>query len=144
MFGEKQINMLIEQPIHPHQKWRRVVNRARVLLSVVFGAVCVLTVLRIRCVSRETGMTFEDQVSTILARVPLIGMLRCWVCCMMLTLICIVDGHDDFAIWIRAFYHNHIYAENFTGGAELYGQVDIPRLKQGQLRGQFWSVYVEW
>ncbi|OTA92438.1 hypothetical protein M434DRAFT_387238 [Hypoxylon sp. CO27-5] len=55
----------------------------------------------------------------------------------------LIDGHNDFAIWIRAFYHNHIYAKNFTSSKELYGQVDFPRLKQGRLRGQFWSVYVE-
>lgn len=56
----------------------------------------------------------------------------------------IVDGHNDFPIWIRAFYGNHIYQQNFTQEPELYGQVDFPRLRQGHLRGQFWSVYVEW
>lgn len=54
------------------------------------------------------------------------------------------DGHNDFPIWIRAFYQNHIYQRNFTQEPELYGQVDFPRLRQGRLRGQFWSVYVEW
>ncbi|RWA06390.1 hypothetical protein EKO27_g8721 [Xylaria grammica] len=53
------------------------------------------------------------------------------------------DGHNDFPIWIRAFYQNHIYQNNFTGKVELYGQVDFPRLRQGRSRGQFWSVYVE-
>ncbi|KAH8887195.1 hypothetical protein GQ53DRAFT_844413 [Thozetella sp. PMI_491] len=55
----------------------------------------------------------------------------------------LVDGHNDFPIWIRAFYQNHIYQRNFTEAPELYGQVDFPRLRQGRLRGQFWSVYVE-
>lgn len=54
------------------------------------------------------------------------------------------DGHNDFPIWIRAFYHNHIYAKNFTDTIELSGQVDFRRLRKGRLRGQFWSVYVEW
>lgn len=54
------------------------------------------------------------------------------------------DGHNDFPIWIRAFYGNHIYQKNFTQEPELYGQVDFPRLGKGRLRGQFWSVYVEW
>lgn len=54
-----------------------------------------------------------------------------------------IDGHNDFPIWIRAFYGNHIYQKNFTQEPELYGQVDFPRLRQGHLRGQFWSVYVE-
>lgn len=53
----------------------------------------------------------------------------------------LIDSHNDFAIWIRAFYHNHIYAPNFT--SPLYGQVDFPRLKEGRLSAQFWSVYVE-
>ncbi|GIC87498.1 uncharacterized protein Aud_003882 [Aspergillus udagawae] len=52
-------------------------------------------------------------------------------------------GHNDFPIWIRAFYQNHIYQENFTYDGPLVGQVDFPRLAQGRLRGQFWSVYVE-
>ncbi|KAK8092452.1 uncharacterized protein PG998_014937 [Apiospora kogelbergensis] len=69
--------------------------------------------------------SIEDGVQAVLSGAPLI------------------DGHNDFGIWIRAFYHNHIYAENFTGNGQLYGQVDFPRLKQGQLRGQFWSVYTE-
>ncbi|KAL5364132.1 renal dipeptidase family [Aspergillus floccosus] len=53
------------------------------------------------------------------------------------------DGHNDFPIWIRAFYQNHIYQSNFSSDIPLYGQVDFPRLQQGGLRGQFWSVYVE-
>ncbi|KAI1457507.1 membrane dipeptidase-domain-containing protein [Annulohypoxylon moriforme] len=55
----------------------------------------------------------------------------------------LIDGHNDFPIWIRAFYQNHIYQQNFTQESELFGQVDFPRLRQGRLRGQFWSVYVE-
>ncbi|KAJ5381454.1 uncharacterized protein N7496_003882 [Penicillium cataractarum] len=54
----------------------------------------------------------------------------------------LIDGHNDFPIWIRAFYQNHIYQENFTHDP-LFGQVDFSRLEQGRLRGQFWSVYVE-
>ncbi|KAI1421987.1 membrane dipeptidase-domain-containing protein [Xylaria sp. FL1777] len=55
----------------------------------------------------------------------------------------LIDGHNDFAIWIRAFYQNRIYQSNFTGEQELFGQVDFHRLRQGRSRGQFWSVYVE-
>ncbi|KAI0526155.1 renal dipeptidase [Xylaria bambusicola] len=55
----------------------------------------------------------------------------------------IIDGHVDFPIWIRAFYQNHIYQQNFTREGPLYGQVDFPRLEAGHLRGAFWSVYVE-
>ncbi|KAF2259668.1 renal dipeptidase [Lojkania enalia] len=53
------------------------------------------------------------------------------------------DGHNDFPIWIRAFYQNHIYQQNFTQESELFGQVDFPRLREGRIGGQFWSVYVE-
>ncbi|KAI1934188.1 hypothetical protein LOZ58_005274 [Ophidiomyces ophidiicola] len=55
----------------------------------------------------------------------------------------LTDGHNDFPIWIRAFYQNHLYQRNFTGDVPLFGQVDFPRLTEGGLRGQFWSVYVE-
>ncbi|KAH6657433.1 membrane dipeptidase-domain-containing protein [Truncatella angustata] len=55
----------------------------------------------------------------------------------------LIDGHNDFPIWIRAFYRNHIYQKNFSQEAGLFGQVDFPRLKEGGVRGQFWSVYVE-
>jgi len=54
------------------------------------------------------------------------------------------DGHNDFPIWIRAFYQNHIYQQNFSDGQNLFGQVDFRRLREGKIRGQFWSVYVEW
>ncbi|KAI1653944.1 membrane dipeptidase-domain-containing protein [Daldinia decipiens] len=55
----------------------------------------------------------------------------------------LIDGHNDFPIWIRAFYNNHIYQQNFSQSGKLYGQVDFPRLRTGNLRGEFWSVYVE-
>ncbi|OJJ45955.1 hypothetical protein ASPZODRAFT_152900 [Penicilliopsis zonata CBS 506.65] len=51
-------------------------------------------------------------------------------------------GHNDFPIWIRAFWGNHIYQGNFSADQELYGQVDFVRLQQGGVTGQFWSVYV--
>ncbi|KAF2106361.1 renal dipeptidase family [Lophiotrema nucula] len=55
----------------------------------------------------------------------------------------IIDGHNDFPIWIRAYYHNHIYGSNFSANQELFGQVDFPRLRQGHVGAQFWSVYVD-
>lgn len=56
-----------------------------------------------------------------------------------------LDGHDDFAIFIRSAFGNHIYQENFTepfenGGLPMH--VDLPRLRQGLNGGAFWSVYV--
>ncbi|KAG6988937.1 hypothetical protein G7Y79_00067g095520 [Physcia stellaris] len=50
------------------------------------------------------------------------------------------NGHNDFAIWIRVFYQNRIH--NLTTSSPMTGQVDFPRLRQGKLRGQFWSVYM--
>lgn len=56
-----------------------------------------------------------------------------------------IDGHDDFPIFIREFYHNHIYDSNFTESfihGNLSGHVDLPRLKKGYVGGTFWSVFV--
>ncbi|PGH27142.1 hypothetical protein AJ80_01098 [Polytolypa hystricis UAMH7299] len=54
----------------------------------------------------------------------------------------LIDGHNDFPIFIRAFYKNDIYQKNFTDETPLPGQVDFPRLREGRVRGNFWSVYV--
>ncbi|PGG96583.1 hypothetical protein AJ79_09532 [Helicocarpus griseus UAMH5409] len=55
----------------------------------------------------------------------------------------LIDGHNDFPIFIRAFYKNDIYQKNFSDEIELPGQVDFPRLRAGGIRGQFWSAFVE-
>ncbi|KAL2157550.1 hypothetical protein VTH06DRAFT_5927 [Thermothelomyces fergusii] len=56
----------------------------------------------------------------------------------------LIDGHNDLAIWIRAYYNNHIYNESFSkpfaeGG--LGGHVDIPRLRESLSGGAFWSAF---
>ena len=54
------------------------------------------------------------------------------------------DGHNDLAILIRFLYQNHIYDRNFTQkfeGGGMYGQVDLPRLKEGKVGGAFWSAF---
>jgi hypothetical protein len=56
----------------------------------------------------------------------------------------LIDGHDDFPIALRFLYQNHIYGSNFSNETTLQGQVDFPRLRQGRLGAQFWSVYVPW
>lgn len=71
-------------------------------------------------------MSIEDRVRNILSETPLI------------------DGHNDLAILIRGLYGNHIYGKNFTepftkGGMAYH--TDLPRLKQGQNGGAFWSVF---
>ena len=57
-----------------------------------------------------------------------------------------LDGHIDLPYIIRLLYGNHIENANFTdlfqnGG--LLGHVDLPRLRQGQSGGAFWSVYAD-
>ncbi|OTB05810.1 hypothetical protein M426DRAFT_125303 [Hypoxylon sp. CI-4A] len=56
----------------------------------------------------------------------------------------LIDGHNDFALVIRAAYNNHIYDDKFKkpfeeGGLEMH--VDLQRLREGQNGGAFWSVY---
>lgn len=56
----------------------------------------------------------------------------------------LIDGHDDLAWRIRYLYQNQIYQEAFTSSFErdgMAGQVDLPRLKSGQVGGSFWSAY---
>lgn len=55
----------------------------------------------------------------------------------------LIDGHNDFPIFIRAFYYNHIYGSNFSDAIDLVGQVDFPKLERSRLGAQFWSAYVE-
>ncbi|KAJ8069771.1 hypothetical protein OCU04_000188 [Sclerotinia nivalis] len=50
-----------------------------------------------------------------------------------------LDGHDDFAIWLRVFHGNHI---DFNASSDLDGMVDFPRIRYGRLGAQFWSIYV--
>lgn len=72
-------------------------------------------------------LTIEERVHHILSTTPLI------------------DGHNDFPIFIRYAYNNHIYADDFRQGFETDGlpqHVDLPRLRAGMNGGAFWSVYV--
>ncbi|GIK05746.1 hypothetical protein Aspvir_009859 [Aspergillus viridinutans] len=73
-------------------------------------------------------LTIEQRVDKILSDTPLI------------------DGHDDLPIFIRAFFNNKIYADNFTvpfTQGNLKGHVDLPRLSKGKVGGTFWSVFVQ-
>ena len=57
----------------------------------------------------------------------------------------LIDGHNDLLITLRVAYHNKINNPNFTKPFEeggLTGHLDIPRLKQGQQGGAFWSTFV--
>ncbi|KAG7126920.1 Dipeptidase sirJ like protein [Verticillium longisporum] len=76
--------------------------------------------------SRHGPLTYEGRAQKILKETPLI------------------DGHNDLPILVRFLYNNHIYDKNFTEPFEnggMYGQVDLPRLKEGLNGGAFWSVF---
>ncbi|KAI1199539.1 dipeptidase [Nemania serpens] len=114
---------------------RRPRSRASIAKALVLSAF-VLTILgslfhpRSPCYHRlghgNRPASIEDRVRNILSETPLI------------------DGHNDLAILIRGLYGNHIYDKNFTepftkGGMAYH--VDLPRLRQGQNGGAFWSVF---
>ncbi|KAI1864800.1 uncharacterized protein JN550_008620 [Neoarthrinium moseri] len=76
--------------------------------------------------SRLRPLSIEERVHKVLSGTPLI------------------DGHDDFPLLVRALFANHIYGDDFKEKFEDGGlpmQVDIPRLREGQNGGAFWSVY---
>ncbi|KAJ4505942.1 hypothetical protein HRR83_008457 [Exophiala dermatitidis] len=78
-------------------------------------------------VPKKPPRTIPDRVSAILERTPLL------------------DGHNDLAIYIRAAYKNQINPDKFRDEFEhggMSGNVDLPRLKQGQVGGGFWSAFV--
>lgn len=58
----------------------------------------------------------------------------------------LIDGHNDLAYYLRWAYSNHIYQDNFTipwKTGKLGGEVDLFRLREGQVGGTFWSIYVD-
>lgn len=54
------------------------------------------------------------------------------------------DGHNDLPNAIRKFKDapDNIVAYDLRGRAPGKGQTDIPRLREGRLGAQFWSVYI--
>ncbi|EJC97689.1 uncharacterized protein FOMMEDRAFT_149633 [Fomitiporia mediterranea MF3/22] len=53
----------------------------------------------------------------------------------------VIDGHIDLPELVRVLYRNNISA--FDLRKRMPGHVDIPRLREGQVGGFFWSVYVD-
>ncbi|KAJ5772557.1 Peptidase M19 renal dipeptidase [Penicillium odoratum] len=96
---------------------------ALLLFSVIAGG----WFLRPHCHHVHRIASIEERVQNILTQTPLI------------------DGHDDFPIFIRSVFHNHIHSSNFTDAflnGTLPAHVDLPRLKRGHVGGTFWSVFV--
>lgn len=54
----------------------------------------------------------------------------------------LIDGHNDLPWLLRVELHNRIYSDRFDPHQRLLGHTDIARIRQGQVGGQFWSVYV--
>jgi membrane dipeptidase len=55
----------------------------------------------------------------------------------------LIDGHNDLPWLLRVELHNRILdGERFNPRQKLLGHTDIARMRQGQMGGQFWSVYV--
>jgi hypothetical protein len=55
-----------------------------------------------------------------------------------------IDGHNDWPHLIRGFYDNMIDHASFDQDKSLVGQVDLQRLRDGQVGGVFLSAYVDW
>ncbi|KAH7014655.1 membrane dipeptidase-domain-containing protein [Microdochium trichocladiopsis] len=54
----------------------------------------------------------------------------------------LIDGHNDLPWLLRVELHNRIYDGTFDPNQRLLGHTNIGRMRQGQMGGQFWSVYV--
>ena len=54
----------------------------------------------------------------------------------------VVDGHNDLPWRIRDKHSNHLGQVDLRDTTKLEYHTDIPRLRQGMVGGQFWSVYV--
>jgi membrane dipeptidase len=53
----------------------------------------------------------------------------------------LIDGHNDLPYQFQIQLQNRIYATDLTQPQPRF-QTDIPRLREGRVGGQFWSVYV--
>ena len=63
----------------------------------------------------------------------------------ILTATPLIDGHNDFAEALHEKFGNKLWTTDLTGTPDspvTKLQTDIRRLRQGQLGGQFWSVWV--
>ncbi|XP_063866692.1 dipeptidase 1-like [Scylla paramamosain] len=62
----------------------------------------------------------------------------------------LIDGHNDLAWNVRKFLHNKLRSFNLSSDLTKekpwrnspFSHTDLPRLREGQVAAQFWSVYV--
>ncbi|KUI53332.1 hypothetical protein VP1G_00776 [Cytospora mali] len=56
----------------------------------------------------------------------------------------LIDGHNDLPFLLRLEFHNQIYDnKTFSFRDNLASHTDLARMKEGQVGGQFWSVFIE-
>ncbi|KAI1261253.1 dipeptidase [Xylariaceae sp. FL1019] len=128
--------LLLDEDVSKQQqplRSRKPLAKAFVLITLLLTLLGTLTIPKTRCshainaaIYGNRPMSVEDRAHKILSKTPLI------------------DGHNDLAIMIRVLYNNHIYNSNFTEPFEKGGMrqhVDLPRLRDGQNGGAFWSVF---
>ena len=138
-----------EDPVKVHRSFfwskERGVKAFLVLLLLLLVFIAFQETSTLRAPLFPGGLSF-DLVDDVLHAAPLIGMYTAYLLfdAAWTESESAADTHNDFPIWVRAFLHNHIYKDNFTNTSDVFGQVDFPRLRKGRLRGQIWSVYVEW
>lgn len=62
----------------------------------------------------------------------------------------VIDGHNDFPMWLRILKQNDLREVDFdsdlTSNPDWAGSyanhVDLPRIREGRLGGQFWSAFI--
>ena len=107
-------------PQHRHG-FRRFISQVAILLIFYYSMLFFLSLD-----DDDLGGNFDrhqDAVDVILKSAPMI------------------DTHNDFPMALRFLYKNDI--SNITYDTKLPFHVDFPRLEEGGLKGQFWSVYVD-
>jgi len=93
---------------------------------------CLLASLEARVIRSEMNETTAERVSRVLSRYP------------------VIDGHNDFPMGIRNLLKNDVTKLRFdedTTQIEPWASywanhVDLPRMRKGQMGGQFWSAFV--
>ena len=101
-------------------------TRSAAVTALILTAV--MTPLLVAAGAADDDAALDDRIRRILDATPLI------------------DGHNDAPIQYRMRVAGHIDQLDFAGDLAAVGdrpmQTDIPRLREGGVGGQFWSVYI--
>lgn len=117
------------QSLVRHQNSSKPVRFGRSLLYLSATAALVLSALQctFSLFSSEAPINPQDyakRTEKVLATTPLI------------------DGHNDLPYLLRIELKNKIYNDRFTFENGLLSHTDLQKMRQGQIGGQFWSVYL--